>query len=134
MKKICLYCFLFLVCNIVFSQTAETKQQYLGVLTLTQKYQTDANWTEQDGKIVMDHFQRLQRLAKEGVIILAGRTQLESNDPDMMGLIIIAATTKEEAEKIMHEDPAVINKIMHAKVLPFDVAVQQELLTSPEDN
>jgi YCII-related domain. len=60
---------------------------------------------------------------KEGVVLLAGRTQLETNDPDMMGLVIFYAKDEKEAADFMMNDPAVKNKIMLAKVLPYGIAV-----------
>ncbi|MBP9880962.1 MAG: hypothetical protein WBP31_01645 [Chitinophagales bacterium] len=102
-----------------------TKSAYLGILTLAPFYQQDSNWTDADGAIIGAHFVRLQQLAKEGKIELAGRVNLPSNDPNMFGIVLILPTTLAEAEKIMLEDPAVTGKIMSAKILPFNIAVQK---------
>lgn len=104
--------------------TAKVKmKEYLGILTLTEKYKDEKNWGGAEQKIVGEHFQRLVRLKEEGVIILAGRTQLETNDPAMMGLVIFKAKDDKEAEAVMMNDPAVKNSIMKAKVYPYGVAV-----------
>lgn len=100
-------------------------KEYLGVLTLTEKYKEDKNWTQADQTVVGEHFQRLKKMKNEGVVILAGRTQLESNDPDMMGLVIFYAKDEKEALQFMLDDPAVKNKIMLAKVHPYMIALNK---------
>ncbi len=125
MKKFILTLLLISASAIIYTQTTEVEtHEYIGILSLTTYYQTDSNWTDADIMIVGAHFQRLQQFAAEGKVILAGRTELASNDPDMIGIVIIAATTKSQAEQIMFEDPAVVNKIMSAELFPFNVAVQ----------
>jgi uncharacterized protein len=99
--------------------------QWLGILTLADKYKDAKNWTKTDEGITGEHFQRLLKLKSEGVIILAGRTQLELNDPGMMGLVIFYAKDEKEAMQLMQDDPAVKNKIMLAKVVPYGVAVNK---------
>ncbi len=96
---------------------------YLGVLTLTDTYKNDANWGKSEQGIVGEHFQRLVRMQQEGRIMMAGRTQLESNYPAMMGLVIFYAKDDNEAFRLMMEDPAVKKKIMLAKVYPYVIAV-----------
>ncbi|MCX6317601.1 MAG: YciI family protein [Bacteroidetes bacterium] len=99
------------------------RQTYLGVLSLPEKYKDEKNWGPEEQRIVGEHFQRLVKLKNEGVVVLAGRTQLETNDPAMMGLVIFYAKDEKEAETFMMNDPAVKNKIMLAKVYPYGIAV-----------
>ena len=116
-------CLLF---TIQLSAQEKTKTpQWLGILTLTEKYKDEKNWSKTDEAIVGEHFQRLVKLKNEGVIILAGRTQLETSDPGMMGLVIFYAKDEKEASQLMQDDPAVKNKIMLAKVVPYGVAVNK---------
>jgi uncharacterized protein len=121
-----LVCMLFCAISLGLSAQDTTRTSYIGILTLTPFYQTDSNWTDADGDVIGAHFMRLQEMAKSGIIELAGRVNLPSDHPDMFGLVIILPTTKEEAEKIMFEDPAVKANIMQAKVLPFNIAVQKK--------
>lgn len=118
-----------LICTLLALQsTAQEKTktpQWLGILTLTEKYKDEKNWSKTDEAIVGEHFQRLVKLKNEGVIILAGRTQLETSDPGMMGLVIFYAKDEKEASQLMQDDPAVKNKIMLAKVVPYSVAVNK---------
>ncbi len=100
-------------------------KEWLGVLTLTEKYQDEKNWTKDDQAVVGRHFQRLVQKKNEGVVVLAGRTDLPTNSADMMGLVIFYAKDEKEALDFMMNDPAVENKIMRAKVLPYGIAINK---------
>lgn len=106
------------------STKVKTKE-WLGILTLTEKYQVVKNWTKNDEDIVGEHFQRLTRYKNEGVVILAGRTQTEFDDTEGMGLVIFYAKDEKEALQFMMDDPAVKNKIMQTKVLPYGIALNK---------
>ncbi|MFY7839355.1 MAG: YciI family protein [Lacibacter sp.] len=122
---------LFILLACIFSLQASAQnstvkpKQWLGILTLNEKYKDAKNWTKEDEAITGEHFQRLIKLKNEGVLILAGRTQLDLNDPGMMGLVIFYAKDEKEAIEFMQSDPAVKNKIMLAKVVPYAVAVNK---------
>jgi uncharacterized protein YciI len=124
MKKIMIGV-LCLLCIQCFAQdtTKAKPKAWLGVLTLTEKYKTEANWTGQDQGIVGEHFQRLIKMKEAGKVILAGRTELALDNPDMMGLVIFYAKDEKEAQQFMQDDPAVKNKIMLAKVHPYGLAL-----------
>lgn len=122
-KLLTLICLLFALQ--IAAQDKTKTPQWLGILTLADKYKDAKNWTKADEGITGEHFQRLLKLKSEGVIILAGRTQLELSDPGMMGLVIFYAKDEKEAQQFMQDDPAVKNKIMLAKVVPYSVAVNK---------
>jgi uncharacterized protein YciI len=108
------------------AQNNDTKpKQWLGILTLAEKYKDAKNWSKEDEAITGAHFQRLLQKKTEGVVLLAGRTQLELDDAGMMGLVIFYAKDEKEANEFMQNDPAVKNKIMLAKVVPYAVAVNK---------
>jgi uncharacterized protein YciI len=115
---------LFVCATIIAQETPkkDEKKQFIYVLKLIPRLLNEKNWTEQDGLIVGRHFRRLQRLHKEGTVILAGRT-LNESDPTQFGVVILAVTSEEEARKIMEEDDAVKEKIMTAQLFPFRVAL-----------
>ncbi|MBS4063426.1 MAG: hypothetical protein KGZ74_02650 [Chitinophagaceae bacterium] len=121
--------FFFLFCLFAatysFAQdTTKTKpKQWLGVLTLEEKYKEEKNWTANDQAIVGQHFQRLVKMKEAGTVVLAGRMDLPLNDPEMKGLVIFYAKDEKEALDFMLNDPAVKNKIMIAKVFPYGIAV-----------
>jgi uncharacterized protein len=122
-KLLTLICLLFALQ--VAAQEKTKTPQWLGILTLAEKYKEEKNWTKEDEAITGEHFQRLVKLKNEGVVILAGRTMLELKDPGMMGLVIFYAKDEKEAQQFMQDDPAVKNKIMLAKVVPYSVAVNK---------
>lgn len=124
MKKFFLLACFFAAITSYSQDTTKLKpKQWLGVLTLAPKFQDEKNWTTADQSVVGEHFKRLVQMNKEGVVLLAGRTQLETNDPNMMGLVIFTAKDEKEATDFMMKDPAVKHKIMLAKVLPYGIAV-----------
>lgn len=124
MKQLLTICCLLFALQITAQEKTKTPQ-WLGILTLTEKYKDEKNWAKTDETIVGEHFQRLVKLKAEGVVILAGRTQLETSDPGMMGLVIFYAKDEKEAQQFMQDDPAVKNKIMLAKVVPYAVAINK---------
>lgn len=118
-----LICVLFALQN--SAQEKQKTPQWLGILTLADKYKDEKNWTKQDEAITGEHFQRLVKMKNEGIVLLAGRTQLDLADPTMMGLVIFYAKDEKEAIQFMQDDPAVKNKIMLVKVVPYAVAVSK---------
>lgn len=126
MKRLIVIVSLITCLNSFAQDSTKTKpKEWLGVLTLTEKYQEEKNWTKEDQAVVGQHFQRLVKMKDEGIIILAGRMQLPTNDAEMKGLVIFNAKDEKEALQIMEEDPAVKAKIMQAKVYPYSVAVSK---------
>lgn len=103
--------------------TKVKKKEWLGVLTLTEKYKIAANWDAEAEKIGMEHYKRLLKMKTEGIVVLAGRMQIPINDPNMMGLVIFYAKDEQEAKDFMMSDPAVKSNIMLAKVYPYSIAV-----------
>lgn len=100
----------------------EEKKQFVYVLKLVPRLLDEKSWTKEDGETVGRHFRRLQRLHREGKVILAGRT-LNESDPSQFGVVIFEAATEEEARKFMEDDDAVKEKIMTAQLFPFKVAL-----------
>lgn len=109
--------------SVAQDSTMVKKKEWLGVLTLTEKYKIAANWDAEAEKIGMEHYNQLLKMKNEGVVVLAGRMQIPINDPNMMGLIIFYAKDEQEAKEFMMRDPAVKSNIMLAKVYPYSIAV-----------
>ncbi len=107
------------------SSKTNKPKTFLGVLTLMPKYQDDKNWTPADEAIVGEHFKRLVQKKAEGIVVLAGRTDLASDNPDMMGLVIFYAKDEQAALQFMQDDPAVKAKIMKTKVHPYGIAISK---------
>ena len=73
--------------------------------------------TSEETEIIGEHFIYLERLTREGVAILVGRTL--STEQDSMGIVIFTARSDEEARALMDADPAVSKGVMSAKLFPF---------------
>ena len=126
MKRLILICASFIAIQALAQDTTKSKpKSWLGVLTLTEKYTDEKNWSQNDNAIVGEHFQRLVKYKTEGVVVLAGRVELDLNNPDMKGLVIFFAKDEKEALQFMTDDPAVKNKIMEAKVYPYGIAINK---------
>jgi uncharacterized protein len=61
--------------------------------------------TDEEERLVGEHFEYLCDLAEEGVVLLAGRTQ--NSDPSGFGIVIFQADSMDEARAVMQADPAV---------------------------
>lgn len=102
------------------------KQEFLYRLHPTRLEMLTESPTEQETAIVGEHFAYLQRLAREGIVQIAGRTL--HNDAYTFGIVLFRAVSEEAAKAIMQEDPAVAQGVMCAELFPFRTAIgtQQE--------
>ena len=75
-------------------------------------------WTGEDERVFDAHYERLQRAAEEGTVILAGRS------PDGVGpaIVIFEAESEEEARQFMQDDPFLRHGLFRAELHPFRVA------------
>lgn len=74
--------------------------------------------TEEENKIVREHFLYLKNLLEKKILVLAGP---ETNAK--FGIAVLETQTEEEAKKIMENDPAVANEIFTAELFPFRVSL-----------
>ena len=126
MKATILFLSLFFTAQSFAQDSIKVKmKEWLGVLTLVEKYRITANWDAEAEKIGMEHYQRLLKMKNDGIVVLAGRMQIPINDPNMMGLVIFYAKDEKEATEFMMNDPAVKNNIMLAKIYPYGIAVNK---------
>jgi uncharacterized protein len=98
--------------------------QFIYTLKLIPSLLEEANWTEEDNRLVSEHFERLQDLLKEDKLILAGRTT--NMDPTTFGIVILQVEAEEIARSIMENDPTVKGGIMIAELYPYHVALYNE--------
>ena len=70
--------------------------------------------------ILEEHFSYLESLTQRGIVLVFGRTQ--NNDVGTFGIVIFRAESKDEAESIMSNDPAVKHAVMRAELYPYKVA------------
>ena len=97
--------------------------EFLYRLQLVPAFHDENTWTDRENAVVDEHFTYLQQLLAWGKLILAGRT-LDSLDKTF-GIAIFRASSQEEAQKIMENDPAVRKGLMTAELFPYRVAVKE---------
>lgn len=95
--------------------------QWLYRLRPTRPDMLAAGPTEDEQRIVGAHFERLQALAADGVVQLAGRTL--TDDETTFGVVILTAPDEATARLLMASDPAVAGGVMSAELFPFRIAV-----------
>ena len=77
--------------------------------------------TEDEARIVSEHFAYLQQLTEAEVVLLAGRTLNE--DYSTFGIIIFCADSIAAARWIVENDPAVRQRVMRAELYPYRIAL-----------
>jgi uncharacterized protein YciI len=75
--------------------------------------------TEDERAIWGVHFERLQRLLADGILVLAGPTL----GPTNTGIAIFQAEDEPAARKIMQEDPVVSGGYARGELRPFRVSL-----------
>jgi uncharacterized protein YciI len=80
--------------------------------------------TPEESAIIGDHAAYIEKLAKEGVVRLAGRTL--TTGPESFGIVIVDAGSEESARRVMEKDPAVKQGVMRAELFPFRIAYEGE--------
>jgi uncharacterized protein YciI len=79
--------------------------------------------TAEESAVVQEHFAYLQALKAAGILILAGRTQV---DEGTWGITIFDAPDEASARAVMQTDPAVAAGVMTATLYPYAVAVARD--------
>lgn len=69
-------------------------------------------------EIIEKHFQYLKSLHSGGEVRVAGRFS-----DVLIGLVMIQADTKQDAWRIVNEDPAVKAKVFHAELYEWTIAI-----------
>jgi uncharacterized protein YciI len=78
-----------------------------------------ATMTDGEREVWGVHFERLQRLLAEGVLVLAGPTLGRVNT----GIAVIEAEDEAAARRLMEEDPAIASGIATGELRPFGIAL-----------
>lgn len=74
--------------------------------------------TDEENKIISEHFLYLKNLLEQKILILAGP---EVNAK--FGIAVLETNSEKEAERIMNNDPAVVNKVFTAELFSFRVSL-----------
>src|SRR4051794_27033330 len=78
-----------------------------------------ATMTDEEKAAWARHFERLQRMLADGVLILAGPTLGEINT----GVAVIAAPDAPTARRMMEEDPAIAGGFAEGELRPFKLSL-----------
>ncbi|MEU8820922.1 YciI family protein [Actinoplanes sp. NPDC048796] len=78
-----------------------------------------ATMTDEEKAVWAAHFQRLQQLLADGVLIMAGPTL----GPVNTGVAVIEAPDEATARRIMDEDPAITSGHARGELRPFRVSL-----------
>ena len=103
--------------------------QYLYVLRPVRLAMLTDAATDDEIRIVGEHFQHLKVQIEQGVAILLGRTQ--PDDARTFGIVIFNAEDEAAATAIMNSDPAVKQGIMTAELFPYKIALMREANIQP---
>src|SRR4051812_5864197 len=76
-----------------------------------------ATMSDAERQVWSTHFERLKRLAAEGILILAGPTL----GPVNTGIAVVEAPDEAAARRLMEEDPAIASGIARGELRPFRV-------------
>ena len=77
--------------------------------------------TEREMQIMQAHFVHLQKLAADGVVLMAGRTV--ETGAATWGVVVFTVPSLADAEGVMRSDPAIAQGVMHCELFPYRVAV-----------
>jgi uncharacterized protein YciI len=77
--------------------------------------------TAREAEVVSQHFDYLQGLLQQGVLLLAGRTL--NTDYSTFGIAIFQAENDEAARLLCENDPAIRERVMRAEIYPYRIAL-----------
>ena len=96
-------------------------RHYLYVIRPTRVGMLVEGPTDAESAVLTRHFEYLEHLVQEGVVLMAGRTL--HSDERAFGMVVLAADTEAGAERVMREDPAVAEGVMIAELHPYRVSL-----------
>jgi len=105
-------------------QASSLLQEYLYKIQPIRDGVLKTGATEDEKRIVGEHFSYLQELIGKGVLVMAGRTL--NIDNSSFGIVVFRASSDEEARGIMLEDPAVKNMVFRAELYPYRISLLKE--------
>jgi uncharacterized protein YciI len=78
-----------------------------------------ATMTDEERAVWGVHFERLERLTAEGVLVLAGPTL----GPVNTGILVFEAEDEAAAQRLLDEDPTVAGGFVRGELRPFRVSL-----------
>jgi len=96
-------------------------QQYLYRIQPARPAMLTEGPSEQEARIVDEHFAYLKRLTAEGTVLMAGRTL--NDDERTFGIVVFLAESEAKAAAVVRNDPAVKSGVMRAELFPYRIAL-----------
>jgi uncharacterized protein YciI len=75
--------------------------------------------TDAEALVFSAHFDRLQMLLEEGILVMAGPTLGKTNT----GIAVIEADDEETAQRVMAADPVIATGICEGELRPYKVSL-----------
>ncbi len=97
---------------------------FLYHLKLTTKFQDPDAWNEKTQEVVSIHTNFLHQLGRDGKLVMAGRTEYQPGHKFLFGIVVIIASSLEEAIQLVKDDPVVIAGIMSSAIHPFSLGIR----------
>ena len=94
---------------------------FLGILRLTQQFQSESAWTEEAYLTRSAHAAYWDYHFGAGVLLHGGRITLSLDDPRAHAVMVLSADSLEDAKELVENDPCVQSGIMEGEVLPYKV-------------
>lgn len=103
---------------------SQSAQQFIYTLRLQRPAILAEGPTDAEAAVLQQHAGYLANLARQGDVLLAGRTQVST--PETFGIVILNTSDQTAAEAMMRNDPAVKHSVMQAELFPYQIAVLSE--------
>ena len=100
---------------------ADTSPQFLYRIVPARLEMLVSGPTERERQVIEAHSAHLEKLADEGVVLMAGRTI--DTGVATWGIVVFTAPSLAEAEIVMRSDPAIAEGVMRSELFPYRVAV-----------
>jgi uncharacterized protein len=78
--------------------------------------------TEEESRIVGEHYEYLVRLREEGKLVLAGPSHVAIGDT--VGIAVYDVEDEAEARAILAADPAIVNGVMTGELRPLRISIR----------
>ena len=104
-------------------------QQFLYLIKPVRTGMLTQGPTEHEAAVVSEHFSHLERLVRDGIVLMAGRTL--NADERTFGIVVFLAESEARAQELVTSDPAVKQGVMQAELFPYRIALWSKIGPPP---
>ena len=102
-------------------------EQFIYVLKAVRPAMLTDGPTASEAATIERHNAHLDRMAKSGAVLLAGRTQ--NTDRSAFGIIILQAESESRAREMMRSDPFIADGVAEGVLYPYKISYLSKALT-----